>query len=113
MIGVDQDRFSRHTSTMLTPDWRPFAVENKFGDAETLPERPATLETMVEIARKLSADFEFCRIDLYDVAGQVYFGEITHYPGGGLVRLQPREFDRALGALWRDGTPVPERFVRH
>jgi len=112
MVVVDQDRFTRHTSTLMTPDWHAFAVENRYEGATTLPERPATLPTMIEIARKLSADFEFARIDLYDVDGHVWFGEITHYPGGGLVRLRPRSFDRALGALWADGTPIPERFVR-
>jgi TupA-like ATPgrasp len=112
MVVVDQDRFTRHTSTLMTPDWHAFAVENRFEGASTLPERPRTLPTMIEIARKLSADFDFARIDLYDVDGHVWFGEITHYPGGGLVRLRPRTFDRALGALWADGTPIPEHFVR-
>jgi TupA-like ATPgrasp len=112
MVVVDQDRFSNHTSTLMTPDWHAFDVENRYAGADALPERPASLEKMTEIARALSVDFEFARIDLYDVDGHVYFGEITHYPGGGLVRLQPREFDRALGALWRDGTPIPEKFIR-
>lgn len=111
MVVVDQDRFTSHTSTLITPDWHAFAVENRYAGADTLPERPANLEKMIEIARALAVDFEFCRVDLYDVAGEVFFGEITHYPGGGLVRLRPREFDRALGDLWRDGTPIPERFV--
>jgi hypothetical protein len=52
------------------------------------------------------------RVDLYDTGGHVYFGELTHYPGGGLVRIRPRAFDRALGDLWRHGTPIPDRFVR-
>ena len=60
----------------------------------------------------LAADFAFARIDLYNVDGRIYFGEITHNPGGGLVRLRPRAFDRALGELWRTGTPIPERFIR-
>ena len=64
------------------------------------------------MAERLAADFAFARIDLYNVDGRIYFGEITHYPGGGLVRLRPRAFDRALGELWRTGTPIPERFIR-
>ena len=62
--------------------------------------------------QRLAADFAFARIDLYNVDGRIYFGEITHNPGGGLVRLRPRAFDRALGELWRNGTPIPERFIR-
>ncbi len=111
MVVVDQDRFARHTSTLLRPDWRPYRVTGRFEFADTLPEQPANYAEMVGVAEKLSSDFAFARIDLYNVDGRIYFGEITHNPGGGLVRLQPRAFDRALGELWRNGTPVPQRFV--
>ncbi len=111
MVVVDQDRFTRHTSTLLSPDWRPYRVTGRFEFAATLPEQPANYAEMVGVAEKLSSDFEFARVDLYNVDGRIYFGEITHNPGGGLVRLRPRAFDRALGELWRNGTPVPSRFV--
>jgi TupA-like ATPgrasp len=112
MVVVDQDRFSAHTSTLLHPDWHAFAVEGTFDSADDLPARPPNYGEMVEVAERLAADFEFARIDLYNVDGRIFFGEITHYPGGGLVRLRPRAFDRALGELWRTGTPIPERFIR-
>lgn len=111
MVVVDQDRFTRHTSTLLSPQWRPYRVTGRFECAATLPEQPANYAEMVGVAQKLSSDFEFARVDLYNVEGRIYFGEITHNPGGGLVRLRPRAFDRALGELWRGGTPVPSRFV--
>jgi TupA-like ATPgrasp len=112
MVVVDQDRFTRHTSTLLSPDWRPYRVTGRFEFAAALPEQPANYAEMVGVAQKLSSDFDFARVDLYNVDGRIYFGEITHNPGGGLVRLQPRAFDLALGELWRNGTPVPSRFVR-
>jgi hypothetical protein len=112
LVVVDENRFADHTSTMLTPDWEPFAVDNRFGAAAALPSRPAGYDRMLEIAATLGKEFDFVRVDLYDVDGHVYFGELTHYPGGGLVRIRPRAFDRALGELWRYGTPIPDRFVR-
>jgi TupA-like ATPgrasp len=111
MVVVDQDRFTRHTSTLLSPDWRPYRVSGRFAFAETVPERPENYAEMIGVAQKLAGDFDFARIDLYNVDGRIYFGEVTHNPGGGLVRLRPRAFDRALGDLWRDGTPIPSRFV--
>lgn len=111
MVVLDQGRFSAHTSTFLSPDWRRLAVTGTFDQADVLPEQPAGYAEMVEVAQKLAQDFEFVRIDLYNVDGHTYFGEMTHFPGGGLVRLRPREFDRALGELWRTGTPLPDRFV--
>jgi hypothetical protein len=112
MVVVDQDRFSAHTSTLLHPDWHAFAVEGTFDAAGELPAQPPNYAEMVEVAQRLAADFAFARIDLYNVDGRIYFGEITHNPGGGLVRLRPRAFDRALGELWRTGTPIPEHFIR-
>jgi hypothetical protein len=112
MVVVDQDRFSAHTSTLLHPDWHAFAVEGTFDQADELPVRPPNYAEMLDVAQRLAADFAFARIDLYNVDGRIYFGEITHNPGGGLVRLRPRAFDRALGELWRTGTPIPERFIR-
>jgi TupA-like ATPgrasp len=112
MVVVDQDRFSDHTSTLLHPDWHAFAVEGTFDAAHDLPAQPPNYGKMIELAERLAADFEFARIDLYNVDGRIYFGEITHNPGGGLVRLRPRSFDRALGELWRTGRPIPERFIR-
>ena len=44
-------------------------------------EKPETLEKMLEIARVLSADFDFVRVDLYDIDGKIYFGELTFTPG--------------------------------
>ena len=87
-------------------------MDNRFGAAAVLPARPAGYDRMLEIAAALGKEFDFVRVDLYDVDGHVYFGELTHYPGGGLVRIRPRAFDRALGDLWRNATPIPYRFVR-
>ena len=35
---------------------------------------------MCEYAKVLSEDFPFARIDLYNVEGKIYFGEITLLP---------------------------------
>ena len=66
---------------------------------------------MISVAQRLSSDFDFVRVDLYNIDGRIYFGELTHNPGGGLVRLRPRGFDLALGELWRTGAPLPSEFV--
>ena len=52
---------------------------------------------MYEIAKKLSGDFPFVRVDLYYVKGKVYFGELTFYPWAGYVQFEPDDFDLTLG----------------
>jgi hypothetical protein len=56
---------------------------------------------MLMIAEKLGAETDFVRVDLYDVAGQIYFGELTNFPAGGNNRFEPKTFDAVLGAQWR------------
>lgn len=44
--------------------------------------RPTTYSTMLEIASKLSEDFDYVRVDLYEIEGKVLFGELTFAPNG-------------------------------
>lgn len=46
--------------------------------------RPEHLDEMVEVATKLSKDFRYVRVDLYDLPSQVLFGEMTFTPGNGM-----------------------------
>ena len=64
-------------------------------------EKPENWKQMVEIAKTLSEPFPFCRVDLYNVDGKVYFGEITFYHGGGCNDIQPEEWDLKVGS-WID-----------
>jgi hypothetical protein len=61
---------------------------------------PACLAEMIEVAEALGAAFDFIRVDLYDVDGEVWFGELTPYPGGGLDPFDPA-LNRLLGASWQ------------
>lgn len=45
--------------------------------------RPQRLNEMVEVASTLSKGFPCVRVDLYEINGKVYFGEMTFTPTGG------------------------------
>lgn len=45
--------------------------------------KPQNYEKMIEIAEKLCKGFPEVRIDLYNVNGKIYFGEITLYQASG------------------------------
>lgn len=64
-------------------------------------EKPKYLEKMIEISRKLSQPFPFCRVDLYNIDGRIFFGEITFYHGGASQKIEPEEWDLRL-ASWID-----------
>ena len=59
--------------------------------------RPENLDEMLEVAKKLSEDFIYARIDLYNVDGKIYFGEITLSPNSGFYSGLTEETDRILG----------------
>lgn len=60
-------------------------------------QKPKSLEEMIRIAKILSKNTLFTRIDLYDINGKVYFGEITFYPASGLKKDITLETDYELG----------------
>ncbi|MDP3949104.1 ATP-grasp fold amidoligase family protein [Microbacterium sp.] len=104
MIQVDSARFGGHFRVLYTPEWEPrsevFGVER--GESEHAPSR---LKDMLRIASQLASEFDFVRVDLYLVKGQIYFGELTVYPGGGLSRW-PASLDTELGSLWNLPTGI-------
>ncbi len=54
---------------------------------------------MLEIAKTLSKDFDFVRVDLYNVKGKIYFGELTFSSASGMERPTIKEYNYKLGKL--------------
>lgn len=63
---------------------------------ETL-QKPLNYQKMVDLAEKLSSNFPHVRVDLYNINGCIYFGELTFYDGSGYMKYNPDEFDEQLG----------------
>lgn len=59
--------------------------------------KPENFDEMLDIARTLSKDFPYVRVDLYDIDGKIYFGEMTFFPESGYYDFEPDEFDFVLG----------------
>jgi len=110
LIHIDVDRFLQHRSSLFDRDWNLLQVA--FEDTPTTDSQPmpSRLREMIEVAETLGNEFLFARIDLYEHDNHIYFGEITHTPGAGLDRFNPREFDRALGDMLNSGAPIPARY---
>jgi len=54
---------------------------------------------MIEVAKILSKDFIFSRIDLYECNNKVWFGEITLHPEGGVGPFDSYQSDLKMGEL--------------
>ena len=109
IVQVDTGRSGRrHQRRLYTPDWRPLDVVEPHMAAAPVTPPPVGLPVMTRVAEELGREFDFIRVDLYDVDGTVWFGELTPYPGGGLDPFDPG-LDRELGARW---VLPPRRAVR-
>lgn len=82
--------------THYSPQWEPqrFTISNDLftGDVP----RPTELEEMLHIAETLAAPFKYVRVDLYDVAGQIYVGELTFFHYGGVGKISSPYWDQWL-----------------
>ena len=59
--------------------------------------KPAGFEKMIKIAEILGKGFPHVRVDLYDINGKIYFGELTFFHFSGNVPFVPSEWDKKIG----------------
>ena len=61
--------------------------------------KPENLDEMIRIAKILSKDFKFVRVDLYELERKVYFGELTFSPAHCVFPYLSDKFDLEMGKL--------------
>lgn len=76
-------------------DWTPFdgAQFNGWKKTDYELEKPKNYKKMVEIAELLAKPFPFVRVDLYNINGIIYFGEMTFTPAKGTLILDDDNAD--------------------
>ncbi|OUJ18086.1 TupA-like ATPgrasp domain [Methanonatronarchaeum thermophilum] len=100
-IHVDFDRHSNsHKRRFFDKNWnaKDFKKDYKVGPKI---KRPNKLKEMIEIAEKLGENFDFIRVDLYNLNDdQIVFGEMTVAPASGTNSFEPKKYDEKFGKLW-------------
>lgn len=77
--------------------WNKMDFERHYPSSYKKIEKPQNLELMIKLAKRLSNGILFVRVDFYEIRGQVYFGEMTFFPGSGMEEFSPIEWDYTLG----------------
>lgn len=62
--------------------------------------KPKNYKKMLEIAEKLAKDFDYARVDLYNIDGKIYFGEITFCGDSGFGKFTDEKWDYKFGEFW-------------
>ena len=97
-ILLEQDPVD-HRKVFYSTTWEPLPI--RYGKLGVHAEKPECLDQMVSIAETLGQGFGFVRVDLYEVEGRIYFGEMTFTPAAGYMKFEPLEIDAQLGAMWK------------
>lgn len=100
VLHVDFDRDINHTRSFFDEDlnWLPFAAGHAAINTKIV--RPDNYDNMLDIVKKLATPFSYVRIDLYNIAGAIYFGEMTFAHAGGSEPFSFKEYDIWMGNLW-------------
>lgn len=88
-------------STMDT-NWNVLPYTKKEFMPSSMPPKPKHLDEMIRIAKILSEDFEFVRVDLYDTKDGIYFSELTFSPWGGIMNSYTNEALEIIGRMFDD-----------
>jgi len=96
-IVMDIDRYTDHKRNFYDAEWNNLYISSDCPSSNKAISKPKNFDMMLNIARKLSEDFPFVRVDLYNLEGKIYFGELTFYPWSGYVNFTPDSFDFELG----------------
>ncbi len=83
--------------TFFDRDWNVMPFERSYPHLENGLPKPSRYEDMIMYAEQIAKGLRFARIDFYEYNNQVYFGEITLYPGSGLESFQPESWDIKIG----------------
>src|SRR5690606_34120660 len=70
LIHLDVNRFTDLSRSIYDTNWNLLQFEFERKQSASTYEKPENLEKMLDIAKKLSEEFPFVRVDLYNVSGR-------------------------------------------
>ena len=102
LLFMASDRYAK--GEKLKFDWYdmdlnhlPFKSKG-YENKNKIIEKTPVFDEMKRIAEQLSKDFPHIRVDLYNINGKVYFGELTFFHDAGFVPIEPEEWDYKIGS---------------
>lgn len=98
---IDIGRFSDHRRNVYDMEWNLLPWQKgDYKNTDEEIEKPEVWDEMKVIVTRLCRGLRQVRVDLYEVSGKIYFGEMTFTSGGGFERFVPEEYDEIIGKLW-------------
>ena len=101
LIAFVYDRMNNFSMSFFDEKWNILSVKIPNHSRAPKIEKPKNIEKMLELAEKLSKPFDYIRVDLYNLKGKIFIGELTHYPASGMGKYNPVSFSYKLGKHWK------------
>ena len=98
VLLVASNRFTKHNFNYFDLDFNPVDIHSAVGATSSEKMiKPANFETMKDIVVKLCQGFPHVRVDLYNINGHIYFGELTLYDASGFDDMGSDKWNRIFG----------------
>lgn len=97
---VASNRFTTHNFNYFDMGFTPLPISSVAGKPidSSLICKPQSFDKMKEIAKALSKNIAHVRVDLYEIAGKIYFGELTFFDSSGFDNLNSDVVDLEWGS---------------
>lgn len=98
-VWVDSGRFAKQETTVFDLDFKRLDVAIGVHPGSCDLDKPKNWDRMLEVAAILSKGIPIVRVDLYNVNGRIYFGELTFTSGRARLATRPFEFSNRMARL--------------
>lgn len=100
VLLIASNRFTTHNFNYFDMDFQPLPITSVDGMPidEDLITRPQSFEEMKSVAKVLSRNIPHVRVDLYEIDGKVFFGELTFFDSSGFDNLNSDSVDLEWGS---------------
>ncbi len=98
-VLVCSDRENNNYRDYYDLQWNKLNYTKEARQSKVEIEKPKHFDKMIEIASNLSENFKFVRVDLYNINGRIYFGELTFSPCAGFNKNINQEVLNHFGDL--------------
>ena len=96
---ICSDRSNKNYRDFYDKNWNHLNYSIKSRQSKTKIEKPKNIDKMFKIASIISKGFPLVKVDLYNINGKIYFGELTFTPAAGIADHYSEEGNIHLGKL--------------
>lgn len=99
IMYMSRDHAQNATTDFFDMDFNRLPIRMQAPNSEIIPKKPRQFEKMKELAEILSEGMPQVRVDFYVINEKIYFGEMTFFHCGGMVKVKPEEWNLKMGDM--------------